>query len=84
MGMYGYIWVFIGMYGYIWVCMGMYGYIQVYRYCQVEFNASKRLSFGAGSLNPDPSACWKQLFIQFHLLNYIVFLKVSTYKRIQS
>ena len=59
MGMYGYIWVFIGMYGYIWVCMGMYGYKQVYRYCQVEFNVLKRLFFGAGSLNPDPSACYK-------------------------
>ena len=51
MGMYGYIWVFMGMYGYIWVCMGMYGYIQVYRYCQVEFNVSKQLSFGAWSID---------------------------------
>ena len=40
----------IGMCGYLWVCFGMYGYV-------LEFNVSKRLSFGAGSLNSDPSAC---------------------------
>ena len=38
------------MCGYLWVCFGMYGYV-------MEFNVSKRLSFVAGSLNPDPSAC---------------------------
>ena len=40
----------------IYVCTDM-GILCHCNYCQVEFNVSKRLSFGVGSLNPDPSAC---------------------------
>ena len=47
LGMYGYLWIYMGIYGYVWVYMCMYGYIQVYRYCQMKFNVSKGLSFGA-------------------------------------
>ena len=42
----------------IYVCNDM-GILCHCNYCQVEFNVSNHLSFGAGSLNPDPSACNK-------------------------